>query len=70
MTQDKHELVKNAADIVSVVATIGSFLQVITPLFGLIGAVWTLMRIAEMVTGKEFHELIRRKKDATDEKDA
>ena len=70
MTQDKHEMVKNAADVVSVVATIGSFLQVITPLFGLIGAVWTLMRIAEMVTGKEFHELIRRKKDATDEKDA
>lgn len=70
MTQDKHELVKNAADVVSVVATIGSFLQVITPFFGLIGAVWTSMRIAEMVTGKEFHELIRRKKDATDEKDA
>ena len=63
MTQDKHELVKNAADIVSVVATIGSFLQVITPLFGLIGAIWTLMRIAEMVTGKPFNEIIRRKKD-------
>ena len=62
MTQDKHEMVKNAADIVSVVATIGSFLQVITPLFGLIGAVWTLMRIAEMVTGKPFNEIIRRKK--------
>jgi hypothetical protein len=66
MTQDKHELVKNAADIVSVVATIGSFLQVITPLFGLIGAVWTLMRIAEMVTGKPFNEIIRRKKDDKD----
>ena len=63
MTQDKHEMVKNAADIVSVVATIGSFLQVITPLFGLIGAIWTLMRIAEMVTGKPFNEIIRRKKD-------
>lgn len=62
MTQDKHELVKNAADIVSVFATIGSFLQVITPLFGLIGAVWTLMRIAEMVTGKPFDQIIRRKK--------
>ena len=70
MTQDKHELVKNAADIVSVVATIGSFLQVITPLFGLIGAVWTLMRIAEMVTGKPFDQIIRRKKDSNDEKDA
>ena len=66
MTQDKHELVKNAADIVSVVATIGSFLQVITPLFGLIGAVWTLMRIAEMVTGKPFDQIIRRKKDDKD----
>ncbi len=63
MAQDKHELVKNAADIVSVFATIGSFLQVITPLFGLIGAVWTLMRIAEMVSGKQFHELISRKKE-------
>jgi len=68
MTQDKHELVKNAADSVSVVATIGSFLQVITPLFGLIGAVWTLMRIAEMVTGKPFDQIIRRKKDSDDEK--
>ena len=68
MTQDKHELVKNVADIVSVFATIGSFLQVITPLFGLIGAVWTLMRIAEMVTGKPFNEIIRRKKDSDDEK--
>ena len=66
MTQDKHEMVKNAADIVSVVATIGSFLQVITPLFGLIGAVWTLMRIAEMVTGKPFNEIIRCKKDDKD----
>ena len=68
MTQDKHELVKNVADIVSVFATIGSFLQVITPLFGLIGAVWTLMRIAEMVTGKPFDQIIRRKKDSNDEK--
>jgi biopolymer transport protein ExbB/TolQ len=66
MTQDKHELVKNAADIISVVATIGSFLQVITPFFGLIGAVWTLMRIAEMITGKQFHEIIRRDKNHAD----
>ena len=68
MTQDKHEMVKNAADVISVVATIGSFLQVITPFFGLIGAVWTLMRIAEMVTGKPFDQIIRRKKDSDDEK--
>jgi hypothetical protein len=57
-----HDTVKNTLDIVSVFAAIGSFLQLMTPVFGLIGAVWTLMRIAEMVTGKPFVELIRRKK--------
>ena len=57
-----HDTVKNTWDILSVFATIGSFLQMLTPVFGLIGAVWTLMRIAEMVTGKTFAEIIRRKK--------
>lgn len=38
-----------------------------TPVFGLIGAVWTVMRIAEMIAGKPFSELIRRKKDAVNE---
>jgi hypothetical protein len=67
MTQNQ-DAVKNTLDVVSVVATIGSFLEMLTPVFGLIGAVWTLMRIAEMVTGKPFAELIRRKKpDAIDE---
>ena len=57
-----HETAKNVLDIVSVTATIGAFLEMLTPVFGLIGAVWTLMRIAEMVTGKPFAEIIRRKK--------
>jgi hypothetical protein len=57
-----HDTVKNTLDVLSVVATIGSFLEMLTPIFGLIGAVWTLMRIAEMVTGKPFAEIIRRKK--------
>jgi hypothetical protein len=57
-----QETMKNTLDIVSVFATIGSFLQLFTPVFGLIGAVWTLMRIAEMITGKPFAEIIRRKK--------
>lgn len=57
-----HDTMKNTLDIVSVFATIGSFLEMLTPVFGLIGAVWTLMRIAEMVTGKPFAEIIRRKK--------
>jgi hypothetical protein len=56
------DTVKNTLDIVSVFAAIGSFLELLTPVFGLIGAVWTLMRIAEMITGKSFSEIIRRKK--------
>jgi hypothetical protein len=67
MTQNQ-ETVKNTLDILSVFATIGSFLQMLTPIFGLIGAIWTVMRIAEMVAGKPFAELIRRKKpDAIDQ---
>lgn len=61
MTQN-HDTVKNTLDILSVFAAVGSFLQMLTPVFGLIGAVWTLMRIAEMVAGKPFAEIIRRKK--------
>lgn len=59
---DHNETVKNTLDILSVLATVGSFLELFTPVFGLIGAVWTLMRIAEMVSGKSFAELIGRKK--------
>ena len=61
MTQT-HDTAKNVIDIMSVAAAIGSFLNILTPVFGLIGAVWTLMRIAEMVTGKPFSEIIGRKK--------
>jgi hypothetical protein len=63
-----HETLKNTLDVVSVFAAIGSFLQMLTPVFGLIGAVWTLMRIAEMVSGKPFAELIRRKKADAEQK--
>lgn len=59
--QEQHDLVKQTLDILSVTATIGSFLSLLTPVFGAIGAVWTLMRIAEMIAGKPFSELIRKK---------
>ena len=59
---ENHDTVKNTLDIVSALAAIGSFLNLFTPIFGLIGAVWTLMRIAEMITGKTFSEIIGRKK--------
>ena len=60
---EHHETLKHVLDIVSVSAAIGSFLSILTPIFGLIGAVWTLMRIAEMIAGKPFAELIGRKKE-------
>jgi hypothetical protein len=69
MGHDKHEMVKNIADIASVAATIGAFLQMLTPVFGLIGATWTVMRIAEMISGKPFHELIRRKRSEQSEQE-
>ena len=58
---DTHNNVKNAIDAFSVFTLLGSFLNMLTPVFGLIGAVLGLMRIAEMVTGKNFYELIRKK---------
>jgi hypothetical protein len=57
-----HDTVKNTLDVISVFATIGSFLEMLTPVFGLIGAIWTVMRITEMIAGKPFAEIIRRKK--------
>ena len=55
--------VKNVLDVVAVFTTLGTFLDLITPLFGLIGAVVGVMRIYEMATGKEFYTLFRKKKD-------
>jgi len=59
---EHHDTAKHIIDIVAPLAAIGSFLEVISPVFGLIGAILAVMRIAEMVTGKDFVDLIRRKK--------
>ena len=56
-----HDTVKNTLDIMAAIAAISSFLQLLTPVFGLIGAVWTLMRIAEMITGKTISQMLGRK---------
>ena len=55
--------VKNVLDLVAVFTTLGTFLNLLTPIFGLIGAVVGVMRIYEMATGKEFSMLFSRKKD-------
>jgi len=60
---EQTDNVKNVLDLVAVFTTIGTFLDLITPLFGLIGAVVGVMRIYEMATGKEFYTLFRKKKD-------
>ena len=57
----QHDTVKNTLDIMAAIAAISSFLQLLTPVFGLIGAVWTLMRIAEMITGKTISQMLGRK---------
>lgn len=60
---DPHSNAKNLGDALAAVAGIASALQMLTPLFGLVACIWTLMRIAEMVSGKSFHELIRKRRD-------
>jgi flagellar motor component MotA len=60
---EQTDTVKNMLDIVAVFTTLGTFLNLLTPVFGLIGAVVGVMRIYEMATGKEFSTLWRKKKD-------
>ena len=59
---EQTDTVKNVLDIVAVFTTLGTFLNLLTPVFGLIGAVVGVMRIYEMATGKEFSTLWRKKK--------
>ena len=60
---ENHDVVKNTLDVLSAFTAFMSFLNVLSPLFGLVAMIWTLMRIAEMVTGKPFAEIIRKKKE-------
>jgi L-lactate permease len=61
---EHNDTLKHIIDVVAPIAAIGSFFEMISPMFGFIGAVLALMRIAEMVTGKDFVDLIRSKEDA------
>ena len=65
---EKTETVKNVLDFVAVFTAVGSFLQILTPVFGLIGAIVGVMRIYEMATGKEFSMLWRKKADDAEHK--
>jgi hypothetical protein len=59
---EQTDNVKNVLDLVAVFTTLGTFLNLLTPVFGLIGAIVGVMRIYEMATGKEFSALWRKKK--------
>ena len=54
---ESHSLVKDVVDTVSAFTAATAFLGWLNPWFTLIAAIWTLMRIAEMWTGKTFFQL-------------
>jgi hypothetical protein len=63
MNQENVEVVKHVADGVAAVTAIGTLMQMLPAFAAMFTIVWTGMRIAEMITGKKFHELLKRKKD-------
>ena len=67
MKQENVETIKHVADGVAAVTAIGTLMQLLPSVAALFTIVWTGMRITEMVAGKPFAEIIRRKKDASEE---
>jgi hypothetical protein len=63
MKQENVETIKHVADGVAAVTAIGTLMQLLPSVAALFTIVWTGMRITEMVAGKPFAEIIRRKKD-------
>ena len=63
MKQETVEVAKQIGDGLSVITAVGTLVQVLPSIAALFTIVWTGMRIAEMVTGKEFSALINWKKD-------
>ena len=63
---EHNDTVKSILDVTAIFTTLGAFLEWISPVFGLIGAVVGLMRIVEMVTGKPFSDVFKRKKKDDD----
>ena len=67
MKQENVETIKHVADGVAAVTAVGTMMQLLPAVAALFTIVWTGMRIIEMVAGKPFAEIIRRKKDASEE---
>jgi len=66
MKHENVELIKQVGDGLSVVTAIGTLMQLLPAVAALFTIIWTGMRIAEMVTGKEFSVLIGWKKGSSD----
>jgi hypothetical protein len=62
MKPENVELAKQVGDGLSVVTAIGTLVQVLPSVAALFTIIWTGMRIAEMIAGKPFAEILRRKK--------
>jgi hypothetical protein len=63
MKPENIEIVKQVGDGLSVVTVIGALVQVLPSVAALFTLVWTGMRITEMLVGKPFAEILRRRKD-------
>ena len=63
MKQENVETIKHVADGVAAVTAVGTMMQLLPAIAALFTIVWTGMRITEMIAGKPFAEIIRRKKD-------
>lgn len=62
MKQENVEVVKQIGDGLSVVTAVATLVQALPSIAALFTIIWTGMRIAEMITGKEFSVLIGWKK--------
>lgn len=62
-----HDTAKHVLDWISIATALGALVDVLPALAAGLSVIWSLMRITEMVVGKPFAEIIRRKKsDAID----
>lgn len=61
---DHHDFFKHIVDYAAAATSIGVLFDLMPKIAALFTVVWTAMRIAEMVTGREFSELIGMKKKA------
>jgi hypothetical protein len=63
MKPENAELMKQVGDGISVVTAVATLAEVLPSVAALFTIIWTGMRIVEMIAGKPFSEVIRRKKD-------